>query len=53
MIARSALFAIWRPKLADTFLTPNASRLDGPRRGRLQLAVSSVVSVSVRIWKLW
>ena len=27
MIARIALFAIWRPKLDDTFLTPNASAL--------------------------
>ena len=31
MIARIAERAIWRPKLADTFLTPNASALDGLR----------------------
>ena len=37
MIARMALFAIWRPKLEETFLTPNASRLDRLRQVRLEL----------------
>ena len=52
MIARIALFAIWRPKLADTFLTPNASALTDFFRSCWSCAASSVVSVSVRIWKL-
>ena len=37
MIARIALFAIWRPKLDDTFLTPNASALTDVRQVRLEL----------------
>ncbi len=37
MIARIAERAIWRPKLDDTFLTPNASALHGLLQIRLEL----------------
>ena len=52
MIARIALFAIWRPKLAETFLTPNASALTRLLQVRCSCTASSLVSDSVRIWKL-
>ena len=52
MIARIALRAICRPKLEETFLTPNASALTDFFRSACSCAASSPVSDSVRIWKL-
>ena len=40
MIASRALFAIWRPKLEDTFLTPNASASTDFFRSVVSSAVS-------------
>ena len=48
MIARTAPRAIWRPKLADTFFTPNASAFTARVRLDWKDCASLVVSDSVR-----
>ena len=54
MIARIAPVAIWRPKLAETFLTPNASALTVLVEALPAADCTSFgVSDSVRIWKRW
>ncbi len=39
MIAKIALFAIWRPKLSETFFGPERRRLHGAREILLQLVL--------------
>ena len=52
MIARIAPRAIWRPKLAETFFTPNASACTAFARFAWSPCTSLVVSDSVRTVKL-
>ena len=52
MIARIAPRAIWRPKLADTFFTPNDSASTARVRLDWSDCTSLVDSDSVRIVKL-
>ena len=51
MIARIAPRAIWRPKLAETFFTPNASASTARVRLDWNACASLVVSDSVRTEK--
>ena len=52
MIASTALLAIWRPKLSETFLAPNDDASTASTRPSCSRSFSAGVSVSVRIWKL-
>ena len=51
-MARSALFAIWRPKLSETFFAPNDVASTVFVSACWSSFCSAVVSDSVRIWKL-
>ena len=52
MIARIAPRAIWRPKLAETFFTPNVCAFRAEVRSDWSAWTSFVESDSVRTWKL-
>ena len=52
MIAKSAEFAICRPKLSETFLAPKAVAPSALESSCSSVFCSAIVSDSVRIWKL-